>query len=64
MMQKGFHMASTARHYSQWTKADVALLRRMAKQGAPAKAIAKQLKRMLGSVYQKASREGIALRGR
>lgn len=57
-------MPAPTRHYSHWTKTDVAALRKMAKQGNSAQAIAKKLKRMIGSVYQKASREGIALRGR
>jgi hypothetical protein len=57
-------MPAPTRHYSHWTKTEVAALRKMAKQGNSAQAIAKKLKRMIGSVYQKASREGIALRGR
>jgi hypothetical protein len=57
-------MAAPTRHYSHWSKSDVSLLRKLARSGRPAKAIAKQLKRKVGSVYQKASRESIALRGR
>jgi hypothetical protein len=55
-------MASPKRHYHAWTKADVALIRKLSKQGQPAAAIAKKLGRALGSVYQKASREGVRLR--
>jgi len=55
--------ASPKRHYQRWTPAEIKQLRRLAKQRVPTAKIAKEFKRSVQSVYQKASMEDIALGG-
>jgi hypothetical protein len=46
-----------------WTSGDVKVLRQRAKAKIPTRKIAKELKRTLGAVYQRAAIEGITLGG-
>ena len=46
-----------------WTKSDISQLRRQARARVPTKKIAKELKRSLGAVYQRAAIEKISLSG-
>jgi hypothetical protein len=46
----------------RWTEQDMKQIKRMVRQGLPAKAIAKKLGRTLGALYVKASGEGVSLK--
>jgi DNA invertase Pin-like site-specific DNA recombinase len=54
-------MKSTKRR--PWTAADIKLLRQLAKQGQPARTIARQLKRSVRAVYQYGSASKIRFLG-
>lgn len=53
-----------SKHYQQWTRAELAQLRKFAKQGKSGAQAAKLLGRKPQAIYQKASREGIAFSGK
>jgi hypothetical protein len=46
-----------------WTKEDVRMLRRLAREKTKTPAIARKLKRTLGATYQQAMRLGVTLGG-
>jgi hypothetical protein len=47
-----------------WSKDDLALLRKLAKDGVTGSAIAKKLKRTKAAIYQRAAMKGISLGGK
>lgn len=55
--------SSPKNHYQRWTPSDLKQLKKMAKQRIPTAQIATTFKRSIQSIYQKASNEGIVLRG-
>jgi len=52
---------SPPRHGAPWTRQDFATIRKLVREGTPARKIAKTLRRTLASLYMKASIEGISL---
>jgi len=48
-------------HGSRWTREDFATIRKLVREGTPARKIARTLGRTLASLYMRASHEGISL---
>ena len=48
-------------HGSRWSRTDIATIRKLVREGTPARKIARTLGRTLASLYMKASNEGISL---
>jgi hypothetical protein len=48
----------------EWTKADVRILKALAREGTKTTAIARKLKRTLGATYQQAFKLGVSLGAR
>ena len=52
---------SPSSHGSRWSRTDIATIRKLVREGTPARKIARTLGRTLASLYMKASNEGISL---